>query len=362
MKQPLRILSVIDIPWNSGLAAYAFDQALALRGAGHFVAFACPEGSAAGLFAAREGFRNFSIPDRKDFLRLPLALLRLRAAALEEKIDAVCAHTGRAQTLGLLLGLPLLRVKADVKKPAAGFSFFSVRKTIAASAYIEKLYLDAGLDSAGVTVIRQGIKLPPPSPRQTSDPVKIGLLGRLDPVKGHACFLKAAAELLRSGAKAEFHFAGYESHVKYADLLKIAEELDITASVVFHGRVEGPFKFMAACDVGVIASLGSEAVSRAALEWLASGRPLVSTSAGSLPEYVSPAWLVPPGDHLALAGKLAELLADPARIKILGEENRARAARDFSPDAFASATCAVFEAAVSSLSPSPDSRSSIPDP
>jgi len=348
MKQPLRILSVIDIPWNSGLAAYAFDQALALRGGGHSVIFACPEGSAAMLFAGREGFKFLPIPGRKDYWGLPQALFRLRAAARAEKIDAVCAHTGRAQTLGYLLGLPLLRVKADVKTPSAGFIFSSVRKTIAASAYIKNLYLEAGLDSSAVTVIRQGIALPPPEPLPLSSPFKVGLLGRLDPVKGHTCFLRAAAVLLRSGVKAEFHIAGYEANTKYAELLKLAEDLDIAGNVVFHGKVDGPYKFMAACDAGVIASLGSEAVSRAALEWLASGRPLVSTSAGSLPEYVNSDWLVPPGNHDALADKIAALLADPARMKTLGEENRARAGKDFSGEAFAAATCAVFEESVSS--------------
>ncbi len=346
MKQLLRILSVIDIPWNSGLAAYAFDQALALRGAGHSVAFACPEGSAAMRFAAREDFQSFPIPGRKEYYRLPLALLRLRAAAREEKIDVVCAHTGRAQTLGFLLGLPLLRVKADAKKLSAGFTISSVRKTIAASAYIETLYLEAGLDSSRVTVINQGIKLPPASAPRSCPPYKIGLLGRLDPVKGHACFLRAAARLLHSGVKAEFHIAGCEANIKYADLLKIAEELEIAPSVVFHGKVEEPYKFMAACDIGVIASLGSEAVSRAALEWLASGRPLISTSAGSLPEYAAPEWLVPAGDHAALAGKINELLSDPSKIKTLGEANRARAARDFSQEAFAAATLRAFEEAV----------------
>ncbi len=346
MRRPLRILSVIDIPWNSGLAAYAFDQALALRGAGHTVVFACPEGSAALEFAARENLKYFTIPGRREYLRLPRAVLGLRAFARREKIDLVCAHTGRAQTIGLLLGPPLLRVKADAKRPSAGPAFRSVKKIIAASAYIEKLYLGAGLDSSRLTVIRQGISLPPVSAPPASPPYRIGLLGRLDPVKGHACFLRAAAELLRSGVKAEFHIAGYEANLKYAGLLELAEGLEIAPNVVFHGKAADPFSFMASCDAGVIASLGSEAVSRAALEWLASGRPLVSTSAGSLPEYVSSDWLVPPGDHAALAARLAGLLSDPAKMKALGEENRARAARDFSGAAFSAATCAVFEEAL----------------
>ncbi|MDA8131329.1 MAG: glycosyltransferase family 4 protein [Elusimicrobia bacterium] len=339
----MRILSVIDIPWNSGLASYAFDQALALRGAGHEVFFACPAGSAAAAFAAREGFRSYVIPGRKSRLGLPLAALKLRAAAKACSADVVCAHTGSTQTLSCLLGLPLIRVKADARKPSAGFTFSAVDGVIAASGYIAGLYAEAGLPSAKVATIRQGIALPDVPPPAAGKPLKIGMLGRLDPVKGHEVFLRAAAILLASGAKAEFHVAGYEANIKYADLLRLAEELEIADSVVFHGRVDGPFNFIGSCDVGVIASLGSEAVSRAALEWLAAGRPLVSTTAGSLPEYAGPGWLVPPGDPAALAAKIGELLSAPEKIAAEGERNRARAAADFSPAAFASATLKIFE-------------------
>ncbi|HAT71475.1 MAG TPA: hypothetical protein DCS63_01495 [Elusimicrobia bacterium] len=346
MKQPLKILSVIDIPWNSGLAAYAFDQARALRAGGHSVAFACPEGSAAMDFAAREGFRHYPIPGRKAYHRLPLALLRLRSIALDEEIDIVAAHTGRAQTLAYLLGLPIIRVKADAKKPSAGFTFSAVARTIAASACIESLYTAAGMDRAGISVIRQGITPPAALPRTPRPPYRVGLLGRLDLVKGHFCFLEAAARLLRAGAKAEFHVAGYEANIKYADLRSTAAELGIGNNVFFHGKVDGPFGFMSSCDIGVIASLGSEAVSRAALEWLAAGKPLVAASVGSLPEYVAPPWLAPPGDAPALAEKIGALLADPTLAGEVGKANLARARRDFSPAAFAAATCAVFEGAV----------------
>lgn len=343
----MRILSILDIPWNSGLAAYAFDQALALRGCGHSVVFACPAGSAAMQFALREGFKAVAIPGRKEYHRLPLALFRLRAAARDERIDAVCAHTGQAQTYGYLLGLPLVRVKADAGKPSAGFTFSAVSVTIAASAYIENLYAAAGLERAKLAVIRQGIQLQPAPARLPAPPYKLGLLGRLDPVKGHACFLNAAALLLKRGVQAEFHIAGYEANIKYAGLESAARALGLEKKVFFHGRVDGPFGFMASCDAGVIASLGSEAVSRAALEWLASGKPLVASSAGSLPEFVDKDWLVPPGDAEALAAKLETLLRAPEKLKELGERNRARAERDFSPAAFAAATCAVFEQVLS---------------
>jgi len=342
MKQRLKILSAIDIPWNSGLAAYAFAQAKALRGLGHEVLFACPRGSAAEAFAESEGFAHYAVPGRKEYHKLPLALLRLRAISGEAGIDAVAAHTGRMQTLAYLLALPVVRVKADAKRPSAGFTFSGVARVIAASAYIEDLYAASGLPRSRVALIPQGLPLPPLPERRAAAPYRVGLLGRLDLVKGHSVFLRAAAELLRSGASAEFHIAGYEANLKYSDLRREASDLGIEKNVFFHGRTEGPFPFMASCDIGVVCSLGSEAVSRAAAEWLASGRPLVASAVGSLPEYAAPEWLTPPGDHLALAAKLGALLAAPEKIAILGAANRARAEREFSPAAFAAATEKVF--------------------
>jgi len=345
MKKPSRILSVIDIPWNSGLAAYAFDQALALRAGGHQVFFACPAGSAAMDFAGREGFPAFAIPGRKEHHKLPLALLRLRTIARDNKIGLVAAHTGRTQTLACILGLRTLRVKADAKAPSAGLTFSAVTRTITASGYIRGLYLKAGLPEEKIMVIPPGITAPLLLARKPAPPYRVGILGRLDLVKGHDCFLRAAAELLRSGAAASFHIAGYEAGLNYEELRRAAADLGIEKSVFMHGKVAGAFDFIASCDVGVLPSLGSEAVSRAALEWLACGKPLVASAVGSLPEYVLPGRLVPPGDPSALAAKLAGLLASPEAMAAEGAANRARAEREFSSAAFAAATCAVFEAA-----------------
>ena len=367
MGKPLKILSVLDIPWNSGLAAYAFEQARALAAAGHTVYFACPENSAAMAFAAAEGFSTFRIPDRKEHFRTLTAALRLGRAAADAGIDIVCAHTGRAQTIAWLLrlkarGLPLIRVKADAKLPSLGFTFSAVSKVISASGFIEDRYLAEGLDPSRSILIRQGIAVPPFEHPPSPPPWTIGLLGRLDPVKGHFCFLRAAEEVLRRGIKTEFHIAGYEANLKYDDLKKYADELGITPNVVLHGRVEDSFAFMKTCSIGVIASLGSEAVSRAALEWLACGRPLVATTAGSLPEFAGDDFVVPPGDHLALAEKLCALMAAPEKLAYTGGENRAKAEKDFSYSGFAKDTCWVFEAACARAGAGPGRPTRAPGP
>ncbi|HAF96591.1 MAG: hypothetical protein A2021_08790 [Elusimicrobia bacterium GWF2_52_66] len=352
MKKQLRILNLIDIPWNSGLASYAFDQARALKAAGHAVYFACPEGSAAREFAGREGFVCFSLPGRKElFLRLPF--LRLKKILAAEGIDIVNAHTGRTQTLAFTLAcfsakkIAVIRTKADARPPSKSFTLRKVSKIIAASDFIKNGYLKLGVPPKKLALARQGITLPAVTLQDSEPPYKIGVLGRLDTVKGHECFLKAAAELIKIGIKAKFHIAGYEAGVKYTDLKKLAAELGLGTAAVFHGRVPDSFEFINSCDIGAIPSLGSEAVSRAALEWLSAAKPVVASRVGSLPEFITPENLVPPGDAAALALRLQTLLSAPERLNKLGTANRERAVSVFSPEIFARRTCRIFEQVLS---------------
>ena len=348
MKTRLRILNLIDIPWHSGLAAYAFDQAGALKARGHAVYFACPPESAAWEFAKRENIPAFPLPDRKaPFISLPFRALKRFID--REKITAINAHTGRAQSLAFILSLisaetpQIIRTKADAAPPSKSFSLARVSAIVAASDFIRQRYLKLGLSPQKVRLAAQAIDTPLTPLRTPEPPYKIGVLGRLDPVKGHDSFFKAASRLLERGTKAEFHVAGYEANIKYADLKAMSARLGLADAVIFHGRVADSLEFMASCDIGVIPSLGSEAVSRAALEWLAAGKPLVASSAGSLPEFAGPEYLFTPGDDAALASKLEALLEEPGQLTKIGASNRERAARQFSRQIFSEATGDIFE-------------------
>jgi glycosyltransferase involved in cell wall biosynthesis len=67
---------------------------------------------------------------------------------------------------------------------------------------------------------------------------------------------------------------------------------------------------ISAMDIGVVASLWSEAVARAALEIMACDRPLLGTRVGVMPDLLSEDALVAPGDASALAASLQRLLLD----------------------------------------------------
>ena len=93
------------------------------------------------------------------------------------------------------------------------------------------------------------------------------------------------------------------------------------------GKVPDVTACLSALDVGVVASLWSETIARAALEIMACGRPLVSTSVGVMPDLLPASALVAPGDVDALAGVLRRAALSLQRLTLLpAQAMRLRAA------------------------------------
>jgi glycosyltransferase involved in cell wall biosynthesis len=115
----------------------------------------------------------------------------------------------------------------------------------------------------------------------------IGIVGRLDPVKGHRLLLRAISKLRRD----DFVLAvvGEEKNTKLSELKELSKKLNISDRVIFIGkRIERISDFMSACDLAVVPSVGSEVVVRAPLEFMACKTAVVSTNVGALPEVIRP--------------------------------------------------------------------------
>jgi glycosyltransferase involved in cell wall biosynthesis len=83
-------------------------------------------------------------------------------------------------------------------------------------------------------------------------------------------------------------------------------------------------------SIAIVPSTCQESFSIVALEAMASGRPVIASAIGGLPEIVShgeTGLLVAPGDATALRTALETLLADGARRERMGQAARQRAAR-----------------------------------
>jgi len=157
----------------------------------------------------------------------------------------------------------------------------------------------------------------------------IGFVGRLRPEKRVDLILTAAATLL---GERKVHVVLVGAGPEEATLRDQVREASIADAVTFLGFRADATTLAAGFDVAVLAS-DREGAPLTLLEYMALGRPIVTTSVGGIPEIVEDgrdAVLVPPGDAASLASAIGRLLDDPAERLRLGSEAAARQAAQFS--------------------------------
>jgi glycosyltransferase involved in cell wall biosynthesis len=112
-----------------------------------------------------------------------------------------------------------------------------------------------------------------------------------------------------------------------ADLEARASAHGIAERVHFRGNLPSGQAVRAALDAADIFVLPSrqEGLPRALVEAMARALPCIGSTIGGIPELLPPADLVPPGDAEALAAKIREVAADPARRARMSAANLAKA-------------------------------------
>lgn len=331
----MKILHLVDEKWDSGLTSYALQVAELQHKLGEQVTVGCLAGRKAEAQAHERGL-----------VTAPFEGVFGLRKVLKRPWDVINAHTGRTHTWAVLTRalslssrsrVAVVRTRGDARpvrvNALSRLVYGRTAGFVAASAHIGRQFEDElGLDEKRFEVIYPAVSA---DRAITAPPVdRVGILGRLDPVKGHAIFLEAAAVVLRSRPNARFLIAGKEAGVTIQLLKNQVEQLGIAGSVEFLGHVPDARDFMRSCTVGVVASVGSEEISRACLEWMSVARPVAATLVGSLPELVEPGEtgrLVPPGDGPALAEAIVHYLGDEAAAKNGGRAGWERVRQHFSP-------------------------------
>jgi len=165
----------------------------------------------------------------------------------------------------------------------------------------------------------------------------VGLIGRLDPMKDHRTFIRAAA--LVAAERPDMHFVcvGDEKPILREDLAALAASVGLGSRMIWSaGRDDMPAVF-SACDVVCSSSAYGEGFSNTLAEAMACGRRCVATDVGDALDIVgSTGYVVPPGDEKALADGIAKLCRE---VKIDGETNaaaRQRIENSFSIDTMVS--------------------------
>lgn len=188
--------------------------------------------------------------------------------------------------------------------------------------------LERFFPGAGGTAVRQELGLLP-------EDVAIGIVGNFTPWKNHGLFFRAAALLKGGSLRSRFFVVGGEvfpeNRGREAWLRDEARRLGLEKEVSFLGIREDMPAVMDALDL-LVSTAEVEACSRAILEAMASGTPVVAADAGGNPELVAAGetgLLFSPGDARALAAALRRLIAEVSMRTAMGPKARARAEMHF---------------------------------
>ena len=170
------------------------------------------------------------------------------------------------------------------------------------------------------------------------DTIVVGLVGRIDPAKGQATFIRAAAGVLKNlGHKRKLRFVmvGEETLGRASnhlgELKEMVAQFRIDEHVVFAGYQQNIPEVMRSIDLLVMPSR-QEAFGLVAIEAMAMGCPIIISRGGSADEIVGNeeyGLLTRPEDAFDLQGQLCRLIEDPGLRLQMGRRAREHVMRNY---------------------------------
>ncbi len=212
---------------------------------------------------------------------------------------------------------------------------------IAVSAADERRMAEiVGIPSEKIVLVPNGIAPLPPGDgsavrRETGVPADASVLvavANLRPQKAIDVMIRALALIVPDYPEVRLLIAGGGERSELEDL---AAALGVAGNVTFLGARADVADVLSAANVAVSSS-DFEGSPLAGMEYLAAGLPIVATDVGGMPDLVREGdngLLVPRQDPEAMAAAVAQLLAEPARARAMGERGRALQEREFSLEA-----------------------------
>jgi glycosyltransferase involved in cell wall biosynthesis len=173
-------------------------------------------------------------------------------------------------------------------------------------------------------------------------------VGRLGRTKGVFDILGAIPLVLASRKPVVFLFAGGATEAGILEeMQRYSKEADLGNSVQFLGEVTGQAKLdlFRRATLFVLPSYG-EGLPYALLEAMAVGLPVITTPVGAIPEIIEDGhhgFLIQPGDYIALAKSIIQLLEDQALAQRMGLANRLLIRNKYLPDVAMTQLVAIYD-------------------
>lgn len=175
------------------------------------------------------------------------------------------------------------------------------------------------------------------------DKIIVGIIARLDLVKDHETFIKAAYKVIEKRQDILFLIAGEGNDERR--LKSLVKELDIHNHVHFLGFVDDQYSFFNAIDINVLTSI-SESFPYVILEGARLKKTVISTDVGGINQLIKDGyngWLIDVGDSQTLADKINFFMENQDKIKTMGENLLNSVELNFSSRKMAEEHCKIYE-------------------
>ena len=168
----------------------------------------------------------------------------------------------------------------------------------------------------------------------TSKPIIIGLVGRINRLKGHKTLLNAIKTIDKNKYKIVFVGSTVENQEHYLnDLKKIVISNHLENNTVFLPFQNNINKIWQVIDIAVVPSTEPESFGLVAVEAMLAKKPVIASNHGGLTEIIKhneTGFLIEPSNVQELTNAMELLINDRELRKEMGEQGYVRAVEEFS--------------------------------
>ncbi|HVT30210.1 MAG TPA: glycosyltransferase [Lacipirellulaceae bacterium] len=290
---------------------------------------------------------------------------RIAEIIRSDEYDLVHAHTPRTALVGRFAarqaGVPFIYhvhspagrdstrqlfnwVNAAAERVVVG----GADRLIAVSSSVRDYMIESGVPAERIVCVPNGVPASknsaerhPPTGTWT-----LGAVALVRPRKGIEVLLEALATLRSRGVNVRLRaVGGFETPLYKADVLGLAERLDLAEAIEWTGFTRDVNRELAKIDLFVLPSLFGEGLPMVVLEAMADGLPVIASRVEGVPEAVihrQTGLLVDPGSVSQLAQAIEEAITGGVDYAKLSRNARSRQAEAFSDTTMAAGVAAVY--------------------
>lgn len=317
----LRVMMIAHSHIMGGMEHHVLALSKALKSMGHVVAYAGPMDGWLGEQMKAEGFECMHVP--LNGMYDVWSWLKIICFARRFKPMIMHGHSQRgaryAAWCGSVLGIAAI---ASAHSTTSSKWFIKGKMyVIAVAEAVKRFLLSQAIADEKVFMIHLGVKdvakvIPPSADIITSErPLRLGMISRVEHVKGHDCAIRTVARLNQQ-LPAELTIVG-DDCTPWGDGMKVmAHEQGIADKVHFLGQRNDVDEQLAGFDI-LLAPSRREALSLTLIEAAASARPVAAARVGGIPEVVldgKTGVLFPQEDEPAMLLAILELSSPEKRV------------------------------------------------